>query len=222
MLASPGEESTLWWKSVLADMEEDTWWSKSGEVGVEEELPHSSGMEEIRKQGDEPMMERELGRLPGRTANDVKNYWNSHPSRRLSMQKGKQFQIKSMRPTTAVTTKIIRPQPRTFSPNSKWLNGGGSSIVEAQLQKMSNNAMPASPRDQESTLWWKSLLADMEDNTWRSKSGEVGVEEELPHSFEVEEMERMKKEGDKLMMEGGLGEWDDMLLDVDLWGLVET
>ncbi|XXG51120.1 hypothetical protein AAC387_Pa02g4966 [Persea americana] len=79
---------------------------------------------------------------------------------------------------------------------------------------MSNNAMPASPRE-ESTLWWKSLLADMEEDTWWSKSGEVGVEEDLPHSFGVEEMERMKKEG-------GLVEWDNMLFGRRHWGLVET
>ncbi|RWR75028.1 transcription factor MYB1 [Cinnamomum micranthum f. kanehirae] len=165
------------------------------------------------------------GRLPGRTANDVKNYWNSHLSKRQSMQKGEQSQIKSMKPTTTTTTttatKIIRPKPRTFSPNSLWLNGVGSSIVEAQLQKMSNNTMPASPGE-DSTLWWKSLLADMEEDTWWSKSGEVRVEEELPHSSGVEEMERIRKQGDEPMTERELGEWDNMLLDVDLWGLLET
>ncbi|RWR75025.1 transcription factor MYB75 isoform X1 [Cinnamomum micranthum f. kanehirae] len=146
------------------------------------------------------------GRLPGRTANDVKNYWNSHLSRRLSMKKGVQSHIKSMKATTTTTTttKIIRPQPRTFSPNSKWLHGIGSSIVEAQLKQMSNNAiMPGSPQE-ESALWWKSLLAEeeKEDTSW-SKAVEVGKEEALPLSFEMEEMERLRKEGDGLMMEGG-------------------
>ncbi|RWR75026.1 transcription factor MYB114 isoform X2 [Cinnamomum micranthum f. kanehirae] len=168
-----------------------------------------------------------FGRLPGRTANDVKNYWNSHLSRRLSMKKGVQSHMKSMNATTTTTTtttKIIRPQPRTFSPNSKWLNGIGSSILEAQLKQMSNNAtMPGSPQE-ESALWWKSLLAEEEkEDTWWSKAVEVGKEEALPLSFEMEEMERMRKEGDGLMMEGGgLGERDNMLLDIDLWGFLET
>lgn len=30
----------------------------------------------------------------------------------------------------------------------------------------------------------------------------------------MEEMERMRKEGDDLMMVGELGEWDNMLLDI--------
>lgn len=30
----------------------------------------------------------------------------------------------------------------------------------------------------------------------------------------MEEMERMRKEGDDLMMEGELGEWNNMLLDI--------
>ncbi|XXG51115.1 hypothetical protein AAC387_Pa02g4960 [Persea americana] len=159
------------------------------------------------------------GRLPGRTANDVKNYWNFHLSKRLSMQKGAQSQIKSMETTAIATTQVIRPQPRTFSPNSKWLSGtAGSSTIQTNLQKIPNNAMMGSPQE-ESALWWRSLLADGEEDdvTWWSKSGEVGLEVELPQIFGVEEMEMMKKKEEE-----GLGEWDYMLLDLDLWGLWET
>ncbi|RWR75023.1 transcription factor MYB114 isoform X2 [Cinnamomum micranthum f. kanehirae] len=156
------------------------------------------------------------GRLPGRTANDVKNYWNSHLSKRISMQKGEQSQIKSMETTAIATTKVIRPQPRTFSPNSKWLSGtAGSSTIQTELQKMPNNAMMGSPQE-ESALWWKSLLGDgeeeeEEEDTWWSKSGKFGLEVELPQIFGVEEMEKMEKKEEE-----GLGEWDNMLLDFDL------
>ncbi|XXG51116.1 hypothetical protein AAC387_Pa02g4961 [Persea americana] len=166
------------------------------------------------------------GRLPGRTSNDVKNYWNCHLSRRLTMQKGAQSQIKSINTTTAnaaVATKIIMPKPHSFSPNSKWLSGAGPSTIATQVPKMSNNPMLESPQE-ESTVWWKSLLAyvDQEDHTWWPKSTEVGQEKDLLQSFVAEEMEMMGKDEDKATVENGFGELDNMLLDVDLWGLFET
>lgn len=142
------------------------------------------------------------------------------------MQKGAQSQIKSINTTTAnaaVATKIIMPKPHSFSPNSKWLSGAGPSTIATQVPKMSNNPMLESPQE-ESTVWWKSLLAyvDQEDNTWWPKSTEVGQEKDLLQSFVVEEMELMGQDEDKVTVENGFGELDNMLLDVDLWGLFET
>ncbi|KAI3499972.1 hypothetical protein L1887_35786 [Cichorium endivia] len=47
------------------------------------------------------------GRIPGRTANDVKNYWNTHHRSRSKQQKNE------LPKDTRVT--IIKPQPLTFS-----------------------------------------------------------------------------------------------------------
>nr|AYV99477.1 MYB1 [Ranunculus asiaticus] len=48
------------------------------------------------------------GRIPGRTANDIKNYWNSHLSKKLDLQPQKtSFASKRV--------EVIRPQPRFFS-----------------------------------------------------------------------------------------------------------
>nr|AKP06190.1 MYB6 [Chrysanthemum x morifolium] len=48
------------------------------------------------------------GRIPGRTANDVKNYWNTHIRPRSNKQDNEAKDI-----TTAVT--VIKPQPRILS-----------------------------------------------------------------------------------------------------------
>ncbi|GER30733.1 Myb transcription factor [Striga asiatica] len=56
------------------------------------------------------------GRIPGRTANDVKNFWNTHIDKKSSSASigGYGFQPKSM---SISKTNVIRPQPLTFSTN---------------------------------------------------------------------------------------------------------
>ncbi|XP_039159022.1 transcription factor MYB114-like [Eucalyptus grandis] len=53
------------------------------------------------------------GRLPGRTANDVKNYWNTH-LRKLMTCQGKP---ENEKPQDLVKVEVIRPRPRTISKN---------------------------------------------------------------------------------------------------------
>ncbi|GAU38936.1 hypothetical protein TSUD_213210 [Trifolium subterraneum] len=61
------------------------------------------------------------GRLPGRTANDVKNYWHGHLLKNIVSKKeeGKNEKQKE----TMKAHEVIKPQPRTFSTNSPWLKG---------------------------------------------------------------------------------------------------
>nr|XP_043607000.1 transcription factor MYB1-like [Erigeron canadensis] len=51
------------------------------------------------------------GRIPGRTANDVKNYWNTHIRPRLRQKKEPKDDESSQKSTVT----IIKPQARTFS-----------------------------------------------------------------------------------------------------------
>lgn len=52
------------------------------------------------------------GRLPGRTANDIKNFWNTHFEKKPAAGERKTTQ----KMTTMITpSNIIRPRPRTFS-----------------------------------------------------------------------------------------------------------
>ncbi|KAK3409450.1 hypothetical protein EUGRSUZ_J01586 [Eucalyptus grandis] len=53
------------------------------------------------------------GRLPGRTANDVKNYWNTH-LRKLMTCQGKP---ENEKPQDLVKVEVKRPRPRTISKN---------------------------------------------------------------------------------------------------------
>nr|QPZ85644.1 MYB1 [Saussurea hypsipeta] len=61
------------------------------------------------------------GRIPGRTANDVKNYWNTHLRSRAKQQKKEHQDAKSSEDHAMVT--VIKPQPRTFSKTLSWFKG---------------------------------------------------------------------------------------------------
>ncbi|KAL3844928.1 hypothetical protein ACJIZ3_002331 [Penstemon smallii] len=53
------------------------------------------------------------GRLPGRTANDVKNFWNTHIEKKLAVI-GERTR-KDVQNNNITERKIIKPRPRTFS-----------------------------------------------------------------------------------------------------------
>nr|CEL26639.1 MYB10 [Ribes nigrum] len=138
------------------------------------------------------------GRIPGRTANDVKNYWNTNLRKKIISQ-----------PRVEITekTKVIRPQPRTFSKNNlSLLMRTPNSHSQVEITNNNNNNknnkingnVPTSspsplsmPRDLSSSSplslskpldsrdgidWWENLISWSEDepisNLWAEE--EVG------------------------------------------------
>ncbi|KAK4490533.1 hypothetical protein RD792_001213 [Penstemon davidsonii] len=123
------------------------------------------------------------GRLPGRTANDVKNFWNTHIEKKLVAigQRRKENVQKSI---TITNTKIIKPRPRTFSklyitcPNETTnAHNLPNSCVEnpKNKQQPSSNATftctTSSSKEEadECIRWWNDLLEATEIN------GELGA-----------------------------------------------
>ncbi|KAJ1391123.1 SANT/Myb domain, partial [Sesbania bispinosa] len=65
-------------------------------------------------------------RLPGRTANDVKNYWHTHLSKKkVTSNYIKEDNKEKEKPVkeTVKPHEVIKPRPRIFSNNSPWLKG---------------------------------------------------------------------------------------------------
>lgn len=102
------------------------------------------------------------GRLPGRTANDVKNYWNTHLrkkeiSRNIDLKKKEQDVVKVI---------VIKPKPRTFTNNLTWLSEkpkpttGKNFEPEDNVSNISQTLMVSESR----TKWWESLLDDEKGN----------------------------------------------------------
>ncbi|KAF3452407.1 hypothetical protein FNV43_RR02840 [Rhamnella rubrinervis] len=128
------------------------------------------------------------GRLPGRTANDIKNYWNCHLCKKLNAQETEDD-------NTAGNVNVMEPQPR---------NTGTSS---------STGFKP--PEDESSTSTPVLGIEDTQhqiflEECYKSKpSMEVYDTAEgslMPPDIQCEHV-RVRGEED----------WDDFILDLDLW-----
>ncbi|OWM67356.1 hypothetical protein CDL15_Pgr000808 [Punica granatum] len=148
------------------------------------------------------------GRLPGRTANDVKNYWNCHLSKKLS---AKQIRTDSEENTDIGSEQIMRPQPLDLSGIISPRPGSRAGPEEAptyypQLE-------PPLPEVSTST----QFLGDQPD--FKTKRRRAPVEEEnsivlgdLPMEFQFDDV-RIDGFGSNKQR----WDWDDLFMDIDLW-----
>ncbi|CAH2051079.1 unnamed protein product [Thlaspi arvense] len=105
------------------------------------------------------------GRLPGRTANDIKNYWNTHMRKKLETE--------SKNPAIAICqeameTKIIRPQPWRFTKNLKWLKPYKNTTLGTKQIAYDNLAKQPQMRE-DGVSGWQKVLPKGEPNgaaTW--------------------------------------------------------
>ncbi|KAI3849506.1 hypothetical protein MKW92_006789 [Papaver armeniacum] len=88
------------------------------------------------------------GRVPGRTANDIKNFFNTHLNKKGSSKhsdsKNRQRKHRRPRPniddTHMAVTKVLRPQPGIFSETSQWIiNKESTPISGMKNDNMNNN-----------------------------------------------------------------------------------
>ncbi|AET03003.1 transcription factor MYB1 [Medicago truncatula] len=65
------------------------------------------------------------GRLPGRTANDVKNYWHTNLAKKVVSEKEEEKENDKPKETMKAH-EVIKPRPITLSSHSNWLKGKNS------------------------------------------------------------------------------------------------
>ncbi|XP_054799662.1 transcription factor MYB113-like isoform X2 [Prosopis cineraria] len=126
------------------------------------------------------------GRLPGRTANDVKNFWHTNMRKRKNKEESHGTKAKEDQTEEVKQHVVIKPQPHTFSKNSPWLRrnnnnikivsaseGGDTDIINAETGTSSSGDMKESVAEpcavhftQRDKLeaWWASLLNDEGDD----------------------------------------------------------
>uniref|UniRef100_A0A1J3IFK6 Transcription factor MYB75 n=1 Tax=Noccaea caerulescens TaxID=107243 RepID=A0A1J3IFK6_NOCCA len=145
------------------------------------------------------------GRLPGRTANDVKNYWNTHLSKKhepCCKTKIKKRNIPCS-PTTVPAQKIdvVRPRPRSFTMNNGCSHFNGRPEVHDVTPPCLglNNSPTTSNKDEElvnhlmdgENMWLKLLLHESQDTFCSTDSApRVGTatEKGATSAFDVEQL----------------------------------
>ncbi|KAL5810028.1 hypothetical protein ACOSQ4_026596 [Xanthoceras sorbifolium] len=168
------------------------------------------------------------GRLPGRTSNDVKNYWNTRIKKKLSISTTKKVIKNQEIPKTVV----IKPRPRTFSKTSPWLRQKQITVLENDsnpsdptmdpLEKdNNNNNTNYNAADDDDIMWWKSVLDDNGGSTCSTR--ELG-EKPITHLWVDEENiapAAAMEIGDNTAMElGQLDWWSDISFEEDLWDIL--
>ncbi|KAK2986711.1 hypothetical protein RJ640_010936 [Escallonia rubra] len=161
------------------------------------------------------------GRLPGRTANGVKNYWNTHLLKKLVVTPNQQVAKDANQ--TAMKTTIIRPRPRTFSKNLNWMKGKDTNVVShnniVPSPENRNKASPAVTDD--SMHWWDDLLVDRELGQGVAFSL-GGSEESRTDELWTHEMWSIGTKGDERFLQEGDGGFSDYSMDMDIWELLSS
>ncbi|CAK8538122.1 unnamed protein product [Lathyrus sativus] len=154
------------------------------------------------------------GRLPGRTANDVKNYWHTHLRKKMISKKLDEKKENKKHKETMKTHEVIKPHPRTFSSYSPWLNekqnlmkpivtvsakdvhvAKDANVTKDNIARQINGdgdcvASPSFGNLTLSATWWESLL-----NESNAKIGSCSLLQERNSILELPNIETNFIEG---------------------------
>lgn len=146
------------------------------------------------------------GRLPGRTANDVKNYWNVHLLKKRQVSGEGEIRTESQ---NTAKIKVIKPRPRILSKSLQSLGLKTTMDIDS-IQSRDDHCKPSSapppalavplppPPSDPGIIWWESVLFD--NNGDEANHSQRGLGEEYFASLWEEETAPDTR-GDTLMEE---------------------
>ncbi|XP_061369444.1 transcription factor MYB1-like [Gastrolobium bilobum] len=161
------------------------------------------------------------GRLPGRTPNDVKNYWNTYIRRRVSSHK----EDINAKPKEIVKPHlVIKPQPLTFSRTSPWLTKRFISEDQSKAKECSIQAHGQNDKGDNTDNkcnncrdhWWETVMDDKGGNAENDKCCLGDKDGKLMKDPNWnEELSSLTIDAGDFLIEDQC--WSDFLLDVNLW-----
>ncbi|KAE8673159.1 Transcription factor MYB90 [Hibiscus syriacus] len=158
------------------------------------------------------------GRLPGRTANDVKNYWNSHL---LKNKVDASSNSNPLNPLKSIT-RVFRPRPHILSRNNFPIildenkkNNAAAAATPASYNilesaNIGNNNSYCFPNENDEMLWWENLM--MNENEFDYQQQQRSINNINQSVLWGQPMNKeMEVEEEKY------GSFDELYLDVELW-----
>ncbi|KAG2321405.1 hypothetical protein Bca52824_014618 [Brassica carinata] len=146
------------------------------------------------------------GRLPGRTANDIKNYWNTHLSKKhepCSKTKVKKRNITCPSTTPAQKIDVFKPRPRLFTVNNgcSHLHGLPSPCLGLNnINNVCEDSMTCNKAGEKyevfsnlmdgENMWWESLLEESKQPDALVSEGKE-AEKGATSAFDVEQLWNM-------------------------------
>lgn len=143
------------------------------------------------------------GRLPGRTSNAVKNYWNTH------LRKKEISRIKDTKEKAQDTVKVnvVKPRPRTVTKKLTWL--------------CEKPTITKSFETRNKIKWWEGLF-DHKEGDERAVCTIIGLDEEPDRvHYWGDKIAPKTKVGDTFD-EDGLSCLADFSFDVSLWDFLNA
>nr|WEY18724.1 anthocyanin regulator 4-II [Petunia x hybrida] len=163
------------------------------------------------------------GRLPGRTANDVKNYWNTNLLTRSKFGPPQQHDRKCPKAIkTMAKNAIIRPQPWNLSKlaknNVSTIHKDEHSKQEIIIEKPATAEVVS--RD-ENVEWWTNLLLDNSNGFEKAATESTSAFQNIESLLNEELLSPSINGGTYYPMQetGDMG-WSDLSIDADLWELL--
>lgn len=137
------------------------------------------------------------GRLPGRTANDVKNYWNTHLRKKAnSCDKDAKEKAEDI-----VKVNVIKPRPRTFTKSLTCLSGKPAVVKSFEPKDNVSSISPALMASDSRVKWWESLLDDKEGDEGAT-CGTSALDKEPNRDLWAEKIAPEAKGGDSFDVDG--------------------
>ncbi|TYH09378.1 hypothetical protein ES288_A07G090800v1 [Gossypium darwinii] len=157
------------------------------------------------------------GRLPGRTANDVKNYWNTHLLKKNIDTSSKTSNPKSHK--LKPNTKVIKPRPQILSKRSFLVNldeyNNNNNNNNNDRAETSNNVVLADCSDNhdgycfldhDEMMWWENMM--------------MNEKEVDGHQLQCSANDIDQSVLDQIMNEDNYGKtMDELFLDEELWNV---
>ena len=160
------------------------------------------------------------GRLPGRTTNDVKNYWHINLRSKVASKQNKE----ELEKTAMKSHEVIKPQARTFSKyptrlrNNRHVDANGINESTKFTGESSKEPVLDNGNTSQSD-WWESLLkednrGDEGNSTWSSLLEEQHGTKSVMENWDKEfsKLEDLLKDGSSCCT----SMFDDFL-DVNSW-----